>query len=226
MSHFMQILLAFSFVLACIPNAASAFAPAAPSRAAAEASPVKLRILAAAHEHEDLIQTALKQVGDEDAAGQPRVARVVDKKTGRAIADWVRVDDAVKEMLANDKTVVTREASIDGDEVLEVLVIIDRWGITGADFAESSAVVDSVGQPCVQFQMTIAGEERFAELTKAFLPKQNGDGFKLGIVVDGRLISAPRIQSIIRSAAQISGNFSKREVDDLVDRLNRPKPAN
>ena len=44
--------------------------------------------------------------------------------------------------------------------------------------------------------------------------------YKLGIVLDGELYSAPSIQSTIYDRGQITGNFTKAEVEKLVDVLN------
>jgi preprotein translocase subunit SecD len=43
---------------------------------------------------------------------------------------------------------------------------------------------------------------------------------KLGIILDGFLVSAPAIRSTISGRGEITGSFSRQEVDDLVDVLN------
>ena len=47
-------------------------------------------------------------------------------------------------------------------------------------------------------------------------------GKPLAIVLDGKLSSAPTIQSVLSKNAQITGNFSQREAIDLANVLNNP----
>ena len=47
-------------------------------------------------------------------------------------------------------------------------------------------------------------------------------GKPLAIVLDGKLCSAPTIQSVLSKSAQITGNFSQREAIDLANVLNNP----
>jgi len=42
----------------------------------------------------------------------------------------------------------------------------------------------------------------------------------LGIILDGKLYSAPIIRTVIHSEGEITGNFTKEEVQDIVNVLN------
>ena len=68
----------------------------------------------------------------------------------------------------------------------------------------------------VDFSLTPEGTKRFAEVTGQNLGK------RLAIVIDGRLITAPVIQSPITGGrGQITGNFTKQEAKNLAAKLNR-----
>ena len=48
-------------------------------------------------------------------------------------------------------------------------------------------------------------------------------GKRLAIVFNGKVISAPIIQSKISTKAVITGNFTKEEVEDIVKAIMKPK---
>ena len=81
------------------------------------------------------------------------------------------------------------------------------------------ATVESKEKPDfskIQLFLTAQGRSRFARITKAHI------GDRLGILLEGRLVSAPRIRAeIAGGTAAITGNFSRTEAKALVARLNR-----
>ena len=79
--------------------------------------------------------------------------------------------------------------------------------MTSADL-ESARMAEQFGQPALLLSMTADGAERLATVTEAHL------GDQLAIVVDGVILSAPRVQSpILGGQAQITGVGSD---DDLL----------
>lgn len=64
-------------------------------------------------------------------------------------------------------------------------------------------------EPVVQFSFNDEGADKFYELTSKNHNRQ------LAIVLDGEVISAPRIESAIRSTGHITGNFTTQEVKKL-----------
>ncbi len=64
-------------------------------------------------------------------------------------------------------------------------------------------------EPVVQFSFNEEGADKFYELTSKNHNRQ------LAIVLDGEVISAPRIESAIRSTGHITGNFTTQEVKKL-----------
>ncbi len=85
---------------------------------------------------------------------------------------------------------------------------------------------DSEGRPAVSFEFNAAGGALFRDLTRKNVPSGGGGGGDggqlkrhLAIVLDGLIQSAPTINSEIGQHGQISGSFTAREVDVLVNTL-------
>jgi SecD/SecF fusion protein len=167
---------------------------------------LEFRILANRHDHTALIDRAEKAGG----------STVKDEK-GRRLAWWVPVVAAAQADLEKDNNIATRKRKEKGQQVLEVLVVQDPFNVTGRYLKSASAGVDSRGKPCVEFTLDDKGSKLFVGLTGNNLPDaKTGFGRRLGIVLDGRLRSAPRIQSTISAHGEITGNFTEQEVKDLV----------
>jgi preprotein translocase subunit SecD len=81
--------------------------------------------------------------------------------------------------------------------------------VTGRDLKTARAGQGQLGDPIVLFSLTPTGSEAFGKLTG----ENVGKG--LAIVLDGRVMSAPVINSQIRDSGQIEGRFTREEVDDL-----------
>ncbi len=81
--------------------------------------------------------------------------------------------------------------------------------VTGQDLRNASASMDENNAPAVKFQLTNEGSRKFGKVT--------GDnvGRLLAIVLDNRVVSAPRIDSRITSDGIIHGSFTTQEVADL-----------
>lgn len=100
----------------------------------------------------------------------------------------------------------------------------ESTGLTGKDLKK--AMVSSSGalaEPVVALEFNLEGQKKFAELTKK-LYKQ-----PMAIFFNGELQSSPVIQAVITDGnAIISGNFTAKEVQQMVDLLNAgalPVPA-
>jgi SecD/SecF fusion protein len=68
----------------------------------------------------------------------------------------------------------------------------------------------------IHLEMTGEGADVLRGVTERMVGKP------LAIVLDGKLSSAPTIQSVLSKNAQITGNFSQREAIDLANVLNNP----
>lgn len=85
--------------------------------------------------------------------------------------------------------------------------------ITGQDLEYAYRCTDQVGLPAVCFRLSRRGGERFY----AFTGQHIGD--PLGIVLDRKVITAPRIQAQIRDEGQITGRFTQQEAERLAIQL-------
>ncbi len=136
---------------------------------------------------------------------------------GNAIGRWVQLDTA-KMNPAEDRGLVTRTMP---DGRVEVLVVLDRFNVTGGFLSRSAASYDNNLQPCVNFSFNSAGAALFGTLTGQNLPDPaNRLTSRLGIVLDDTLLSAPTIRSAISGDGQITGSFKQADVDFLVGVLN------
>lgn len=75
---------------------------------------------------------------------------------------------------------------------------------------------------CMEF--TPEGSKVFERITRTILDEDRQTGTKqpLAIVLDGRLMSAPNIVSVISDRGSITGNFTRREAVELANALNNP----
>jgi preprotein translocase subunit SecD len=81
--------------------------------------------------------------------------------------------------------------------------------VTGRDLKTARVGVDENNQPDVQFSLNPAGADKFRRFTGSNI------GRRLGIILDGRIESAPTIQSQISAEGRITGRFSTQEADEL-----------
>jgi SecD/SecF fusion protein len=75
------------------------------------------------------------------------------------------------------------------------------------------------GQPAVSIHLTSRGGDLFRELTSQNLPsgsERNQFHRHLAIILDGEVMTAPRLNSTIGRDAQITGSFTAKEVNQLV----------
>jgi preprotein translocase subunit SecD len=83
--------------------------------------------------------------------------------------------------------------------------------VTGRDFKNARPGMGQFGNPIVDFELQPEATQAFGEATGANV------GSGLAIVLNGRVVSAPRIQSRIGGGTgMIEGSFTQAEVQDLV----------
>jgi SecD/SecF fusion protein len=133
---------------------------------------------------------------------------------GKPRGRWIRLDTDKLEA----EGLVTRPGP---DGTTEVLVVIDPFNVNGGYLVRALSSLDQSLRPCVNFAFNTAGATLFNQLTGSNLPNPaNGLESRLGIVLDDVLLSAPRIREAISSNGQITGDFSKSDIDFLVGVLN------
>ena len=155
-------------------------------------------------EETDGIRPLRVNVGDA-IVRNPRTGELVDLPMN------VRGDDA--------ETKIVRWYQDQGLKSIETLMIIDPLlDVKGEDLAFAASTFDQNGAPAVAFNLTDAGSGKFFALTTNNAPKGTRQR-QLGIVLDDTLLSAPNILQPIRKEGRITGNFTREEVDQLVQIL-------
>lgn len=83
--------------------------------------------------------------------------------------------------------------------------------LTGRDLRTAAGTVDEYNAPAVRFTLNNEGVAKFSRVTAANVGRQ------IAIVLDGKVVSAPRVDGAINTAeARITGTFTQKEVNDLV----------
>ncbi len=97
-----------------------------------------------------------------------------------------------------------------GDEVGEQYYAVGRRPVvTGRELKTARPGLGEFNQPVVNFFFTHEGGELFAQATGANV------GSGLAIVLDGNVVTAPRIKSQIGDSGLIEGGFTSQEAEDL-----------
>ncbi|GEM_PF-2518977 len=91
----------------------------------------------------------------------------------------------------------------------------DEVVLSNADVA-AAKVSGWQGERVVELTLTEGGRRTFAEVTTDHVKE------RMGILVDGRLVSAPVINApILGGRAIIAGNFTEQEAERIAETLNR-----
>lgn len=81
--------------------------------------------------------------------------------------------------------------------------------VTGRDLRNARPSLDENNRPAVSFSLNNEGAIKFGNFTQANINRQ------LAVVLDGRVQTAPQIQSRIDSEGRITGNFTTQDAQDL-----------
>src|SRR5262245_45789481 len=81
--------------------------------------------------------------------------------------------------------------------------------VTGRDLRNARPSLDENNQPAVSFTLNNEGGRKFGKVTGENIGRQ------LAIILDGRVQSAPRIDSRITTEGRITGSFTQEEVQNL-----------
>ncbi|HET7433732.1 MAG TPA: protein translocase subunit SecD [Thermoanaerobaculia bacterium] len=81
--------------------------------------------------------------------------------------------------------------------------------VSGRDLKSARVQKGRVGEPVIGFSLTPEGAPKFGELTA------NNVGRQLAIVLDNKVVSAPRINSQITDQGVIEGSFTSQQASDL-----------
>lgn len=135
-------------------------------------------------------------------------------------AEWAPADESkltpqkVKDFYGQDAYLDNVEVLRDGKVVSQRPIILKKSGLTGSLLKGSWPGVDEFGNPVIDIEFNAEGAKLFAEVTARCVGKP------VAIILDKKIISAPNVREPIPSGkAQISGDFSVDEVQDLVIKL-------
>ena len=93
-------------------------------------------------------------------------------------------------------------------------------GLAGDIVQDAQVDRDPTGQLVIDFKLTPDGAKKFAEVTKANV------GHSLAIILDGELVTAPRINGAIETGSgQISGTYTPEEAQGIANVLENPLRA-
>src|SRR5205809_800547 len=81
--------------------------------------------------------------------------------------------------------------------------------VSGQDLRNARASVDENNRPAVSFTLSNEGGRKFGKVSGENIGRQ------LAIILDGRVQSAPTLESRINSEGRISGSFTQEEVQNL-----------
>ena len=143
-------------------------------------------------------------------------------KEGRVVASWreVKGDDkyeGVDQIVARP---VTREDGTQGEEVLILIEPNEDRRVTGKYLVRASQTTDQNGGPAVRFVFNAKGGSLFGTLTSKNRPSKDGFERHLAVLLDGKVQSAPSIRDTISTEGIISGRFTQKEVNELLNVLN------
>jgi preprotein translocase subunit SecD len=101
----------------------------------------------------------------------------------------------------------------------ESFYLHDEVLISNDDIAAAEAIVWQ-GQDVVDLKFTESGREKLAQITRQHIKK------RMGMLVDGKLVSAPIIQApILEGRAVIAGNFTQQEARRVARGITAGSPA-
>ena len=85
---------------------------------------------------------------------------------------------------------------------------------TNADIASARAGEDANKKPIIEITFSKDGAKKMAALSEAQKDK------RIAILIDGKVVSAPVVRAKFSARAQITGSFTKAEVEKMVKAIN------
>ena len=135
-------------------------------------------------------------------------------------AEWAPADESrltpqkVQEFYGSEAHLDKVKIVRNGQVLSEKPIILKKVALTGGLLKGAYPGVDEYGNPVVDIEFNAEGAKLFADVTGRSVGKP------LAIMLDKKVISAPNVREPIPSGrAQISGDFSIEEVQDMVIKL-------
>ncbi|MFV0442357.1 MAG: protein translocase subunit SecD [Planctomycetaceae bacterium] len=176
-------------------------------------------------DHPELYAAGQEQASIPIESRKPEDAEV--RVGGVVRARWVPVafdSNGKPKVEGVDGGELMRPALVNGKDGFEILLAREpdpRQRITGDYLVNAQEGFTAESGPVVNFTFNLQGGQLFQELTWRYQPKEgNPHRTKLAIVLSGLVHNAPTINDVIGASGQISGNFTSKEIQNLVDVLN------
>ena len=196
---------------------------------------LEFRILASKRKNEVLLEMA-KAERKKYPAIPAKTVIIYDTKPDpvtekrKELAKWCRIRDDEVDKLRNDDAampvgkikVKDAQGNEEEKEVFDALVLSpenEGYDVTGVDIRDAHAGHDENASPDVEFSFNTAGGQKFGRLTGEHVPEGDFE-YKLAIVLDDVLETAPYLKSAITDSGRITGSFTQKEVDDIVEIIN------
>jgi preprotein translocase subunit SecD len=130
---------------------------------------------------------------------------------GNPAADPKTVESSLPANLKNDVDILagTREDELGRAAGVEYYAVNKTVPVSGRDLKTARVQKGRLGEPVIGFSLTPDGAPKFGALTGANV------GRRLAIVLDNRVVSAPRINSQITDQGVIEGSFTNQQASDL-----------
>ncbi|MDH3230863.1 MAG: protein translocase subunit SecD [Alphaproteobacteria bacterium] len=143
--------------------------------------------------------------GVEDPERIKDLLRKTAKLTFRFVSDKMSVEEARQRGAPPGYEIVPSADEFQRDYLLERRVIV-----SGGNLVDAQPSFDENNQPAVSFRFDAVGGQKFGKAT------QDNVGRLFAIVLDGKVISAPRIRTaILGGSGIITGNFTTQSAADL-----------
>lgn len=156
--------------------------------------------------------------GESDPA---QLERVIGQ-TAQLTFQMVDIENSVQEAVAG--RVPPDAELLINEEMGTPMLVKKRVLVSGENLTSASVGSDQSGRPAIDFRFDGAGARRFGDATAQNI------GRPFAIILDGKIISAPTIQSAITGGTgQITGSFTIQQASELVNLLNGgalPAPLN
>jgi preprotein translocase subunit SecD len=165
-------------------------------------------------EHAEAIALAKAKPGNDSG-------NLIRNNDSGVVAKWVALRSRAK-LLRREGIVVRKNNR--GKE--EILVVVDPYNVNGEYLTRAYPSGDG---SAVNFELNSEGAKLLGELTGANLPDLRGRPRQIAVILDDELVSdVGMIRGKITSGGQITGRFTKSDLDYLTDVLNSgrsPIPA-
>jgi preprotein translocase subunit SecD len=133
-------------------------------------------------------------------------------QTAQLTFQMVDVENSIQEALAG---AVPPDAEVLFDEAGAPYLVKKRILVSGENLTKAEVTADQNNRTAIGFRFDGAGARRFGEATAANI------GRPFAIILDGKVISAPRINSAITGGSGIiEGSFTVQQAAEMVNLLN------